>query len=178
MLDLLPHFPIYADLLPKSARDVIAKTHVDTLPALKLLESEGFRVTDLIDVFDAGPKVISNADSIRTVQESRCAIVGEIVREVDRILVAEGRPDDPLFLMSNGKIKEFRACIGQLDVMKDKLSVSRIFADRLNIDVGDPIWFSPLYPNSFLRRFEQWYSRVITTSGGGGSRVKGRVRGR
>jgi arginine N-succinyltransferase len=173
VMDLLPHFPIYTDLLPASARVVIGETHVDTVPALRLLKQEGFLQTDLIDVFDAGPKVIAEVDAIRTVQETRTATISAIVSEVDRILVEGTRPDEPLFLMSNGKLDEFRTCMGNLDVDGAAIKISRAFADALHVKVGDPVWFSPLYPNSFLRRFEQWYSQAVNLSGVSGSKAKG-----
>ena len=39
--ELMPRFPIYVDLLTAEAKAVIGKTHPKTLPASKVLESEG-----------------------------------------------------------------------------------------------------------------------------------------
>ena len=40
--ELMPRFPIYVNMLDKAAQDVVGKVHQNTLPALKLLQSEGF----------------------------------------------------------------------------------------------------------------------------------------
>jgi arginine N-succinyltransferase len=170
----LPHFPIYADLLPEAAVSVISQTHEETVPALRLLQQEGFRITDLIDVFDAGPKVNAPVDDIRTVQEARFARVGSVVSEMDRILVEGTRSDEPVFLMSNGKLENFRSCMGYLDVDGDTITLSRSYATLLNVKAGDVMWFSPLIPHSFLRRFERWYSKVPILSGDAGPKAKGR----
>jgi arginine N-succinyltransferase len=77
--DLMPRHPIYVPLLPLEAQAVIGKVHDETRPALALLESEGFRITDMVDIFEAGPVVSCHRDNIRTVRESVRATVEEIV---------------------------------------------------------------------------------------------------
>jgi arginine N-succinyltransferase len=71
IVDLMPKYPIYADLLPETARAVIGKTHADGAAARKLLEWEGFRYADVVDIFDAGPILTAPRDSIRTKREAR-----------------------------------------------------------------------------------------------------------
>ena len=41
--EMMPMHPIYLDLLPEEIREGIGKVHDETKPALKLLQSEGFR---------------------------------------------------------------------------------------------------------------------------------------
>ena len=43
--DLMPRYPIYADLLPDEARGVIAQAAPDAQPALAMLKSQGFHST-------------------------------------------------------------------------------------------------------------------------------------
>jgi arginine N-succinyltransferase len=76
--DLMPRHPIYVPLLPPEAQGVIGYVHPETVPALKLLESEGFCITDLVDIFEAGPVVSVKRDEIRTVKESARSVVEEI----------------------------------------------------------------------------------------------------
>ena len=71
--DLMPRHPLYIELLPQSAQDVIGKVHENTKPALKLLESEGFVFHDEVDIFDAGPTLTAPLKKIRTVGDSRKA---------------------------------------------------------------------------------------------------------
>ena len=68
--DLMPRFPIYADLLPKEAREVIAKAHEKAQPAYALLETQGFRYNNVVDIFDAGPCIECFTDSIDIVRHS------------------------------------------------------------------------------------------------------------
>jgi arginine N-succinyltransferase len=75
--DLMPRYPIYADLLPPDARAVIGKAHADAEPALALLKAQGFRFYNVVDIFDAGPSVEAFLDQI------------EIVREATRMSAAE-----------------------------------------------------------------------------------------
>lgn len=71
--ELIPKHPIYIDLLPETARAVIGKPHRSSAPAMAMLASEGFRHEGYVDVFDAGPQVHVDRDSIATVRNSRLA---------------------------------------------------------------------------------------------------------
>lgn len=75
--DLMPRYPIYADLLPADARRVIGVPHPDAEPALALLQSQGFHFNQVVDIFDAGPCVEAFIDQI------------EIVRSAQRMSAAE-----------------------------------------------------------------------------------------
>ena len=46
----MPRFPVYVDLLPKAAQEVIGKMHPHTLPAYHVLESEGLRYQGYVDI--------------------------------------------------------------------------------------------------------------------------------
>ncbi len=69
--DLAPRHPIYVELLPEAARRAVGRVHRDGEPARAMLEREGFRPSGLVDIFDAGPTVVSRRDDIRTVRDSR-----------------------------------------------------------------------------------------------------------
>ena len=71
ILDLMPKYPIYVDLLPNEAREVIGRCHADGVPAFKLLEWEGFEFERVVDIFDGGPIMQASRDIIRTARESR-----------------------------------------------------------------------------------------------------------
>jgi arginine N-succinyltransferase len=71
ILDLMPQHPIYVDLLPQAARDVIGKCHKDGEGARKLLEWEGFAFSNVVDIFDGGPLMSVQRDHIRTLREAR-----------------------------------------------------------------------------------------------------------
>ncbi len=71
IFDLMPKYPIYVDLLPAEAREVIGRCHADGVPALKMLEREGFRFERVVDIFDGGPIVVARRDMIRTVRQAQ-----------------------------------------------------------------------------------------------------------
>ncbi len=98
ILDLMPKYPIYIDLLPPAAREVIGRCNSQGIGAMKLLEWEGFRFERTVDIFDGGPMMAARLENIRTARESRV------------VKVAAGDPDpDIRGLISTNKIESFRA---------------------------------------------------------------------
>ncbi len=75
IMDLMPRYPIYVDLLPPEAREVIGRCHSDGVGAYKLLQWEGFEFDRTVDIFDGGPLVAAQRRHIRTIQESRVVTV-------------------------------------------------------------------------------------------------------
>jgi arginine N-succinyltransferase len=71
ILDLMPKYPIYVDLLPETARDAIGACHPDGAGARRLLEWEGFRFDNVVDIFDGGPLLSVSRDAVRTKREAR-----------------------------------------------------------------------------------------------------------
>ena len=74
--ELMPRFPVYTDLLPLAAQQVIAQLHPHTVPAARVLESEGLRYQGYVDIFDAGPTLEAEVKNLRAVKDSRtCAVL-------------------------------------------------------------------------------------------------------
>ncbi|MEO1408005.1 MAG: arginine N-succinyltransferase, partial [Pseudomonadota bacterium] len=69
ILDLMPKYPVYIDLLPTEASEVIGRCHADGVGAMKLLEWEGFRFERTVDIFDGGPMMAVVRENIRTIKE-------------------------------------------------------------------------------------------------------------
>jgi arginine N-succinyltransferase len=128
--DLMPEHPVYVSLLPPAAQAVIGQVHSETRPALKLLQDEGFTMTGMVDIFEAGPMVSCARDEIRTVRELRPARIGEL---------ATGAVDGPnLMLATRGA--DYRACIGVLGpAVSGRVSIARETAEALKVKVGDEI---------------------------------------
>ncbi|KCZ87828.1 arginine N-succinyltransferase [Hyphomonas jannaschiana] len=110
ILDLMPKYPIYVDLLPPEAREVIGRCHSDGVGAYKLLQWEGFEFDRTVDIFDGGPLVTVQRRHIRTIQESR------------RVRFEAGDVDsDPaakLGLASSDMMPEFRVSLAK-SILKD-----------------------------------------------------------
>jgi arginine N-succinyltransferase len=98
ILDLMPKYPIYVDLLPEAARAVIGVTHPDGAGARRLLEWEGFRFDNVVDIFEGGPLVSVSRDAIRTVREAKRLVA-----------CADERAQGASVLAANAQVAEFRA---------------------------------------------------------------------
>ncbi|TRW48498.1 arginine N-succinyltransferase [Aliidiomarina halalkaliphila] len=131
--ELMPKFPIYVNLLDKSAQEVVGKVHQNTVPALKLLTSEGFRFRGYIDIFDAGPTVEAEIKQLRTVRNSRLMKV-----RVGRPEVAEN------VLLCNTKLKDFRACQADVTCNGDDVIMTEETAQALGVAAGDHVRLAAL----------------------------------
>ena len=129
ILDLAPRNPIYIDLLPEPARAVIGKVHPQGVPAMALLESEGFRPNGLVDIFDAGPTVTCQRDHIRTVRDARLMTVA-IAQEVEAELPS---------LISTASVHAFRAVRQRVFVDGDTATLTAETADALKVRTGDSV---------------------------------------
>ncbi|MCH8493705.1 MAG: arginine N-succinyltransferase [Idiomarina sp.] len=131
--ELMPRFPIYVNMLDKAAQDVIAKVHQNTLPALKLLQSEGFRYRGYVDIFDAGPTVEAEVSQLRSVRESRLVTV-----QIGQPEVSEN------VLICNTKLTDFRACQADVNCCGDNVILTQEQADALLVSAGDSVRLAPL----------------------------------
>ncbi|WP_420472071.1 arginine N-succinyltransferase [Brevundimonas sp. FT23042] len=129
ILDLAPRHPIYVELLPEPARAVIGKVHPQGVPAMALLESEGFRPNGLIDIFDAGPTVSCQRDNIRTVRDARPLTVA-VADEVEAELPG---------LISTNSVGGFRAVRQRAHLEGDTATLTRETADALKVKAGDVV---------------------------------------
>lgn len=76
--ELMPRYPFYTHFLTESARSVIGRVHDETIPAMKLLEHEGFRYEGCVDIFDAGPTLECYVDRVRAVRDSYMATSAQV----------------------------------------------------------------------------------------------------
>ena len=129
ILDLAPRHPIYVELLPEPARAVIGKVHPQGVPAMALLESEGFRPNGLVDIFDAGPTVTCSRDHIRTVRDARQLTVA-IADEIEAELPS---------LVSTNAVSGFRAVRAKVGLDGQTANLTSDVADALRIKSGDTV---------------------------------------
>lgn len=137
--DLMPRHPIYIEMLPKSAQAVISKPHVESAPAQRLVESEGFQVSNIIDIFDGGPCLEARLPEIRAVKESSNAEV-EYVAEED----CEGR-----YLIANPELQGFRVTQGPVREIKGgRIGIPAKTGAALGIKPGENVRFVTLKRNT------------------------------
>jgi arginine N-succinyltransferase len=122
--DLGPRYPLYVSLLPKAAQEALGRPHDDGRPAFEMLLTEGFVAGDYVDIFDGGPTVVADIDSVRTIRDAKALTVTDIV--------AGGTPS----LVATGKGVAFR--VGRGAATPDG-QIDTGLADTLGLSVGDPI---------------------------------------
>lgn len=126
--ELMPKYPIYVSLLSEDAQKVINKVHSKTVPALRLLEAEGFARRGYVDIFDGGPTVEASRDSIKSIRESsKCqVIIGDIAT-------------DENYIICNTQVATFRAiqATASLRETANQVVLSQTAADALQVTEGD-----------------------------------------
>jgi len=135
--ELMPKYPIYLPLLPESAREVIGKVHPDTMPALKMLENEGFEFRGYVDIFDAGPSIEVQTHKIKTIENSNSCIV--TVVDDDEF----NKNESQLCMLANEEVVDFRACYGNGILIQQHITINSTMAELLKVDSGDNLRIYP-----------------------------------
>lgn len=135
--DLMPKFPIYTNLLPQQAQDVIGKPHDEARGAVRLLINEGFRLAGAVDIFDAGPCYEAPRHDIRTIKKARKARLTAI--SGDRIGMPSG-----LVLVASATMPEFRIVATRIIKQdKGKIIIDADAANALGVDIGAALIYAP-----------------------------------
>lgn len=130
--ELMPKHPIYTDFLSDEAQAVIGQVHPQTAPARAVLEKEGFRYRNYIDIFDGGPTLECDIDRVRAIRKSRL------------IDVVEGQPatgDFPACLVANENYHHFRVMLVRADPNTQRLVLTAAQLDALKCHAGDRVRF-------------------------------------
>jgi len=123
--DLMPKTPIYTAMLTDSARAVIGLPHPNGRAAMRMLETEGFSNAGYVDIFDGGPTMVGQVDSLRTVSQARDVTLAGIHQERgEKALVARGR------------LADYRCCYAQVVENDGKVSLDAAGAALLGIEPG------------------------------------------
>ncbi len=136
--ELMPKHPMYVDFLTDEAKAVIAEVHENTLPARKILESEGMRYEGYIDIFDAGPTLEAYTRDLRIVRES----------EMRKVVVSNSYEEtESTLLIGNQDYRNYRAIIGCQPCCETEITLSPEQAETLNVSEGELIRVAPLFAN-------------------------------
>lgn len=131
--DLMPKTPIYTAMLTDSARAVIGLPHPNGRAAMRMLETEGFTNPGYIDIFDGGPTMVGQIDSLQTIAHAQDVTLGSI---------HDGGGEK--HLVACGQRAEFRCTYGFVQRAADKsVSLDRKSAERLGIEPGQPFTMVP-----------------------------------
>lgn len=135
--EMMPQYPIYLDLLPPAIREGIGEVHYETAPALRLLTSEGFQGTDLVDIFDAGPMVSCETQAIKAVRRCRTLDVSRVVDDL---------PEDTAAMIICSQLGGFSSVLRPAIVEDQQVQVDRMTAQALQLDVGSAVTLLPPRP--------------------------------
>lgn len=133
--DLMPTFPVYLELLPQEAIEVIGKPHDEAAPAKVILEKEGFKFEGTVDIFDAGPVMQCHRGNIESMKHSRVVKVASLTEDVS--LENEYQA---LCIVSNGQLNDYRLTLTRLDYVDDaSVAISSNAAELVGVDVGSDV---------------------------------------
>ena len=127
--DLMPKHPLYVNMLPKEAQEVIGQPNVVGKPALEMLKNEGFRWNGHVDIFDAAPSVDTKIDDVASVKNSR----------VSEIIGLSESTEDEHAILTNTDASEFKTLYGTVVIEKGGIRISRDSLKASNLDLGDSI---------------------------------------
>lgn len=135
--ELMPKHPIYTDFLSKEAQAVIGQVHPQTAPARTVLEAEGFRYRNYVDIFDGGPTLECDIDRVRAIRKSR----------LQTVAIGQPATDElPVCLVANENYHQFRVMLIKADPKGEKLVLDAATADALKCASGDTVRVVRLCP--------------------------------
>ncbi len=124
--DLAPKYPIYLEFISHKVREIISRPHDSTVAALHVLTKEGFGFMKVVDILDGGPIIVAKRELIKTVRDSRLAIIYEITTDID---------DSSIFMISNASLA-FHACLGYVkNISNDKEKVAKVLIDPRTAEI-------------------------------------------
>nr|WP_154324965.1 arginine N-succinyltransferase [Pantoea sp. 201603H] len=127
--ELMPKHPLYIDYLSAEAQAVIGQVHPQTAPARAVLESEGFRYQNYVDIFDGGPTLECDIDRVRAIRKSHLL----------RVEINDGPPDasQPLCLVANTDYRQFRVMLLHADPKAESIGISPAVAEEMKCQQGE-----------------------------------------
>ena len=131
--DLMPKTPIYIAMLNESARAVIGLPHPNGRAAMRMLETEGFTNPGYVDIFDGGPTMVGQINSLQTIAHAQDVTLGSV-------------HDDggEKHLIACGQRAEFRCTYGLVKrASNEDVSLDRESAERLAIEPGQSFTMVP-----------------------------------
>ena len=132
--DLMPRHPIYIPMLSPEAQAVIGQVHRETEPALRLLEQEGFKFANAVDIFDAGPVISAPTSEIRIIKAAQRMPFSKVFTNGE---------EGPECIVASCTEK-FRAGNGRVRIQPDNtVALDKSLALALELKLGDEVVFSP-----------------------------------
>ena len=120
-------------LLDAKAQQAMGQLRPDLEHIKTLLNTEGFARSNYISIFDGGPTLEADTDSIATIQNQfSCSVQ---IREAEAC-------EQTATLISNNRLKHFVAIQTTIDL--NDIYLTPIQAERLDVQAGDTVFVLPL----------------------------------
>ncbi|MAM88209.1 MAG: arginine N-succinyltransferase [unclassified Hahellaceae] len=144
--ELMPATPLYLPLLHEEARAVIGLPHEQAAPNMRFLQSQGFELSQYVDIFDAGP--VLEAPTERLVKGQQ--VVAKQVRLSSGGKYASGGQGAAMgaaYIGMNGDLTDFRATLMQMtEGLGDVQRIRKQDADALRLAENDTLFYSRIRP--------------------------------
>jgi len=127
--ELMPKHPLYIDYLSEAAQKVIGEVHPKTAPARAVLEAEGFRYLNYVDIFDGGPTLECEIDRIRAIRKSK--VLQAVAGEADHSW--------PLCLVANLDYHHFRVALLPARIEQHDVVLNEHQLRALRVQSGDSL---------------------------------------
>ena len=128
---LFPEEDIYLCLLDSQARLVIGRVGTETMPALHLLESLGFKYKDEVDPFDGGPHIGVSTREVTLIQKAQWL---RMSRRENRGFTSQG-------LLAVEKNDGFKSCASACTVEGEEIILPELTVKLLDLYEGDAVYF-------------------------------------
>ena len=133
---LFPKGEIYVSLLPPEARRLIGRVAPAAVPAMRMLERQGFWHCDEVDPFDGGPYVEAERDEIPLVRMTSR-------RSVELKSTAADRSEECFVSVSGSEGYRATRCMAEL-CGEESVSVAPEVGALLQVSPGDEVGITPL----------------------------------
>jgi arginine N-succinyltransferase len=97
---------------------------------MRMLEAEGFRFDNYLDIFDGGPTMTAPTDQIAAIRSTREAVVTAISSDAD---------SGESCLIATGLLADFRAAWGRVATTAEGATIDAQVAQLLGLQPGDTI---------------------------------------
>jgi len=142
---LVPRLPLYTHLLGEPARAAIGRTHLDTVPARRLLEQEGLHFDGYIDIFDGGPVLEAKLPALRAVRDSRLHVAGASRPNAAPRDTPAGTPGGTIrCLVATTRRERFRVVVADVDPAAAVVRLGRPALEALDAEPGMLLRVLPL----------------------------------
>jgi arginine N-succinyltransferase len=140
--EMMLTYPIYLDMLPISVQSVVSQVQPDTLPAVHLLESEGFKKSDYIDIFDAGPVMLADVQHIRAIRDSKLFLLEALGEQKAD---SKARHASCKWMVSNRKLVDYRVILVSREPINDTFYLTEGEREYLGLALGAVVRAVKLY---------------------------------